>query len=107
MNGIMRDAIARGDIRLKPGDQIEDITYQFWLLGESTKAVVWSWMPPSELGIENPFEAMMRNGQILGDAYEWHPMSKEWNYRETLRRVRKEIFPNESRKAYGQDYLEL
>jgi len=107
MSGIVRDAIARGDLHLKPGDTVEDLTYQFWLMGESTKAAVWSWMPPQELGVRDPFEAMFHNGQVIGDAYGWRPLSQDWDYRGTRRRVRQEIFPNECYKAYGDNYLEI
>lgn len=107
MNGIARDAIARGDLHLEPGDTIEDLTYQFWLMGESTKAAMWSWMPPQELGVADPFEAMFHNGMIIGDAYGWRPLSNEWDYQYTRRRIRKEVFPSECRKAYGENYLAL
>lgn len=81
--------------------------YQFWLMGESTKAAMWSWMPPRELGVDSPFEAMFHAGQIIGDAYDWRPLSQDWDYRSTRRRVRMEIFPGEARKAYGTAYLDL
>ncbi len=101
MNGILRDAIAQGDLVLDPDRGIEEFTYQLWLLGENSKAAIWSWMPPAELGVKDPFDAMMRNGQILGDAYGWRPLSSEWDYAETLQRIRQEVFPGESRRAYG------
>ena len=107
MNGIVRDAIARGDLQLKDGDTVEGLTYQFWLMGESTKAAMWSWMPPRELGVDRPFEARFHAGQIIGDAYDWRPLSQDWDYRSTRRRVRMEIFPGEARKAYGTAYLDL
>ncbi|MFO7976246.1 MAG: TetR/AcrR family transcriptional regulator, partial [Candidatus Hydrogenedentota bacterium] len=107
MSGIVRDAIARGDLRLKPGNTVEDITYQFWLMGESTKSAMWNWMPPRELGVEDPFEAMFHTGMILGDAYAWRPLSNEWDYKNTRRRIREEIFPNECLKAYGENYLDI
>ncbi len=103
MNGIVRDAIAQGDVVFDGGRSIEEFTYQVWLLGESSKAAMWSWMPCQELGIDNPFNAMMRNGQIIGDAYGWRPLSSEWDYHETLLRIRREVFPAESRKIYGAD----
>ena len=71
LNGIVRDAIAQGDVAFDDGRSIEEFTYQVWLLGESSKGAMWNWLPPRELGIENPFEAMVHNGQILGDAYGW------------------------------------
>jgi AcrR family transcriptional regulator len=103
LNGIVRDAIAQGDVVFDDGRTIEEFTYQVWLMGESSKAAMWSWMPCRELGIENPFDAMMHNGQILGDAYGWRPLSSEWDYEKSLERIRREVFPAESRKAYGSE----
>ncbi len=105
MSGIVRDAIERGDLELKLGDRVEDITYQFWMMGESAKAAMWSWMPPRELGVEDPFKAMFHGGQIIGDAYGWRPLSTEWDFEETRRRIRREVFPVECRKAYGNQDL--
>ncbi len=107
VNGIIRDAIAQGDLQLKESGAIESLTYMFWEMGESAKAAMWSWMPPGELGIANPFDAMFHCGQIIGDAYGWRPLSSDWDYQSTRRRVRREVFPSECRKAYGVDYLEL
>lgn len=104
MNGIVRDAIAQGDVTFEDGKSIQEFTFQVWLLGESSKVAPWSWMPPAELGVEDPFAAMFRNGQVIGDAYGWRPLSTEWDYGETLHRVRREIFPAESRKVYGMDH---
>ena len=38
MLGIVRDAIAQGDLELPPNHSAEDIIYNFWLLGEGGKA---------------------------------------------------------------------
>ncbi len=101
MKGILRDAIAQGDLVLDPGRGVDELTYQLWVLGESSKAAVWSWMPPRELGVNDPLAAMTRNGQILADAYGWRPLSAEWDYDATLERIRREVFPEESKRAYG------
>ena len=101
LNGIVRDAIARGDLVLPAQATPEELTYQVWLLGESSKAALSSWLPPSEMGVGDPLSIMLRHGQLVGDAYGWKPLSTEWDYRETQRTVLREIFPGEALLAYG------
>ena len=104
LNGIVRDAIAQGDLTLDGSMTAEELTYQMWLLGESGKASASSWLPPQDMGVSDPLGLMTRHGQLLGDAFRWRPLSSEWDYAETLARVRREVFPEETRKVYGADW---
>lgn len=101
MSGIVRDAISQGDLTLAEGHTVEDLIYHLWLLGEVGKATTSIWLPPSELGIASPFAAIIRSANLLADGYGWRPLSTEWDYEETIGRVRREIFPAESRLAFG------
>ncbi len=100
--GIVRDAIAQGDLVLDSETRPEDVVYPLWVLGEGAKAARSSWFPPGEMGIDAPFAAIIKHAMVLGDGYGWKPLSSEWDYRETLRRIRREVFPEESRKVYGE-----
>lgn len=102
MFGIVRDAISQGDLVLPQGHNVEDLIFHLWLLGESGKAAVSSWLPPQEMGIHSPFLSIMRSGQLLADGYGWRPLSSEWDYIDTRQRVRREIFPEEARLVYGE-----
>ena len=99
MTGIVRDGVAQGDLVLPPGTKPEELTFALWALTEGTYAVS-SWISPSEVGIADPYGTVMKNCDVLGDGYAWRPLSTEWDYAETRRRVRGEIFPGEARKAY-------
>ncbi len=102
MFGIVRDAIAQGDLTLPEGHRAEDLIFHMWLIGEAGKASVSSWLPPQEMGIRNPFASILRSTQLLGDGYGWQPLADEWDYAETQRRILSEIFPAESKKVYGE-----
>jgi AcrR family transcriptional regulator len=102
MLGIVRDGIAQGDLMLPEGHRPEDLVYHFWLLGEGGKSASSSWLPPAELGIDAPFLAIVKTGQVLGDGYGWRPLSNEWDYEETSRRIQREVFPDECRRVYGR-----
>ncbi|MEZ6048519.1 MAG: TetR/AcrR family transcriptional regulator [Planctomycetaceae bacterium] len=43
-------------------------------------------------GVENPFEAIINNIQMLLDGLNWKPLSHEIDYKETMERIAKEIF---------------
>lgn len=101
MLGIVRDAIALGDLQLHPGHAPEDLVFHLWVLGESGKAAASSWMPPFEIGVENAFASLFRTGLILADGYGWRPLSTEHDYSQILRRIRAEVFPEESARTYG------
>lgn len=101
MVGIVRDAIAHGDLILDPNTRPEDLVYPLWILGDGLKGAVWSWMSYEEIGASDPYATIIKHGLILGDGYGWKPLSSEWDHTETLRRVRRELFPVEAKKVYG------
>lgn len=103
LNGIIRDAVAQGDVVLDPQTRPEELTFYLWLLGESSKGTESIWLHPTEMGVSNPYALMFRMGNVVGDWYGWRPLSWEWDYEETRRRVRREIFPRESAKVYGPE----
>jgi AcrR family transcriptional regulator len=45
------------------------------------------------LGIEEPPRAARRFGGRLMDGFNWRPLSTEWDYRTTMRRIYEELFP--------------
>jgi len=102
MQGIVRDAIAQGDLALPAGSSPEELIFHFWLLGEAGKAAGSSWMPPAAMGIMDTFGSIMRSSQFLGDGLGWRPLSTQWDYEKSLRRIRNEVFPKEARLAYGE-----
>jgi hypothetical protein len=101
MFGIVRDAIAQGDLVLEGDHTLNDLVFHMWLLGEAGKASSTSWLPPAEMGITSTFESLIRSTQMMADAYGWRPLTSEWDYAETHRRIREEMFAEESRRAYG------
>lgn len=102
MLGILRDAVAQGDLTLPPGHRAEDLIYHFWLLGEGGKAAWHTWLPPEELGIANPFASIHRTAAVMGDGYGWRPLTTEWDYAATAERIWREVFPAEWRKLHAR-----
>ena len=44
-------------------------------------------------GIDDPLKALCQNVSLLLDGLNWKPLSSEWDYEATDRRIKKEIFP--------------
>ena len=96
MEGIVRDAVAQGDLFLPPGATPRSLTFGLWAMtmgGYGTMLGILS-IPAVEL--DTVFEEVRRNCNILADGYQWSPLSTEWDYNETLRRVHNEIFAEET-----------
>ncbi|MCC6694328.1 MAG: TetR/AcrR family transcriptional regulator [Candidatus Hydrogenedentes bacterium] len=102
MLGILRDAVAQGDLTLTPGHRPEDLIYNFWVLGEGGKGAQSSWLSPADWGISDPFGTILRTSHILADGYGWRPLSTEWDYEEAARRIWREVLPNEHRAVFGR-----
>ena len=49
----------------------------------------------SDIQVGNPFQCLRDNIHILLDGFGWKPLSIDWDYAETSRRIAKEIFADE------------
>lgn len=101
MLGIVRDAVAQGDLNLPPNHSAEELIYHFWLLGEGGKAASHTWLSPTDLGIRAPFASIHKTAAVMGDGYGWRPLTSEWDYEATAERIWREVFPAECRKLHG------
>lgn len=99
VGGIVRDAVARGDLALSPGTSPEQVAFAMRALVDGAHAATWSWMPPREMGIDNPLGLTKDACLILCDGYGWRPLSEEWDYEDTRRRVWEQVFPAEAQRA--------
>jgi AcrR family transcriptional regulator len=95
MVGIVRDAIAQGDLVLPPETVVEQLPFGLWAITDGGYATILRDVPLQEVGIRDPFVAVIRTCEVLGDGYGWHPLSSEWDYAQTRRRVRETIFAEE------------
>lgn len=99
--GLVNDAIACGDLVLRPGDSPQEITFGLWSITDGGFAAILGNAPLEHLNLRDPYAAIFKNCHVLCDGYGWHPLSAEWDYDATVERIRREIFPEESRLAFG------
>lgn len=103
MTGVLRDAVAEGDLVL---EEVAKIDIGGLLFGLSSMA--WGGRSLMSLGItERKFRladaeaTLARNFQLYLDGCQWRPLSAEWDYQQVVERVRAEIFSAEWSKTYG------
>ncbi|MEA3366234.1 MAG: helix-turn-helix domain-containing protein [Candidatus Hydrogenedentes bacterium] len=103
--GLVNDAVACGDLELRPGDSPQEITFGLWAITDGGFAAILGGAPLDHLGLRDPYATIFKNCHVLGDGYGWKPLLTEWDYDATLQRIRREVFPEESKRAYGNAAL--
>ncbi len=101
--GLVHDAIACGDLVLRPGDSPQEIMFGLWSITDGGLAVILGNTPLEHLNLPDPYAAIFKNCHVLGDGYGWRPLSSEWDYDATTKRIRREVFPQEARLVFGDE----
>jgi AcrR family transcriptional regulator len=97
VGGVVRDAIAHGDMKLPDDMTVEDIVFGLWSINYGGFSIITTSTADSlsEVGISDPFMAIRRNIGSMMDGYQWRPLSHEHDYDETYQRVQNEVFSDE------------
>jgi AcrR family transcriptional regulator len=90
---IVQDAVACGDLELPSAITPEEVVYTMFMLVAGVLGSLGVAVPTAELGINDVVRVMRRSGSVTLDGYGWRPLSTEWDYRKTMRRVYGELFP--------------
>jgi AcrR family transcriptional regulator len=96
VRGFIEEAIEVGD--LDPSASVSRVMFAVITMVIGTHTVTSSFgSMMNKTGIFNPFDALRDNIQVLLDGFGWKPLSTEWDYAETDRRIAKEVFADEFR----------
>jgi AcrR family transcriptional regulator len=95
VTGIVRDAVAQGDLNLPDNTTPEYLTFGLWTMNYGAYTVMGTDVPLADLGIDDPFRVTHQNSQLFLDGYGWRPLSTTWDYEATMSRISKEIFSDE------------
>lgn len=90
---VVREGIAAGDLTLPSRLAPEDLVFVLWAARWGASNLRLSDTPMAQAGVTNPTLGLELSLGLLLDAYGWRPLSREWNYRETRRRVQAQAFP--------------
>jgi len=90
--GIVRDAVAAGDLRLAESAGPEHLVFGLWSLHYGAFSIVSADDSLATIGIDNPLETLRSVVAATLDGYGWKPLSTEHDYNAVYRRVAEEIF---------------
>jgi AcrR family transcriptional regulator len=96
--GIIRNAVALGDLVLGNGTTPEELTFSLWAITDGGFSLASGWTDHQEAGVRDPSRSIMHACEVLCDGYGWKPLSTPSGAEDTRRRVLEEIFPEEVRK---------
>lgn len=72
--GIVRDAVAHGDLELRPGLSAEEMIFGFWSINYGSQVLAATSPSLSSLGIPNAPKAIRHHCHTLMNGFEWKPL---------------------------------
>jgi AcrR family transcriptional regulator len=99
VGGIVRDAVAAGDLDLPAEVAPEHVVFGLWTMAFGAFTLLASGAALDELGIAEPIVALRQNYNRLLDGYGWRPLSAEIDQQATIERINREVLIEESRQV--------
>jgi AcrR family transcriptional regulator len=96
VRGVIRDALAAGDLELSPDFGVEDLAFGLWSITFGGYSIAATSPSLANLGIHEPLLAIRGNCIRLLDGVGWKPLSSEQDLTPVFERVRREVFAVES-----------
>ncbi len=93
--GIVRDAVAQGDLCLPPDSCPEQVVFGLWSITYGAYSLAATSDSLEELGVTDAFATVRQNIQCMLDGYDWRPLSSELDYEAVAARIHREVFPDE------------
>jgi len=90
--GIVRDAIACGDLTVPGAVTPESILFGLWAITFGGVALFNSTETMSDMGLHEPWQALRQNQMTLIDGYGWQPLTVDYPFAETQQRLETEVF---------------
>jgi len=101
VSGVVRDAIAHGDLQLPPETTPEELVFGLWSLTFGAHSILSTGESLADLGVKQPFSAIRMNINHMLDGYGWRPMFAELDHDALMKRIEREVFPEEFQQAYS------
>lgn len=84
---VVQEAVTNKDLILPPGQTVADISFANWATGFGTTALLQTVQKAHSLARLDHGKALQRHVSLLMDGMEWRPLSKDWDYGATWRRL--------------------
>jgi AcrR family transcriptional regulator len=95
VSGIVRSAIAAGDLELTGGMNPEELTLSLWALTYGSYVIDMTSPSLSEIGIESTYRSVRMAGVSLLNGYNWQPFWPASEHNEHIVRICHSVFPDE------------
>lgn len=95
VSGVVRDAIAAGDLVLPDDVAPEDLVFGLWSINFGAFSILSTSTSLADIGIKDPVEALRTDISMMLDGYGWKPLSTQYDYDATLKRIEREVFSHE------------
>ena len=95
MNRQIEKAVACGDLVLPDGMLIEQVTFAMWSASWGAMALIMSKGESVKLGPMLLERESFTNARLILDGFGWKPLSKDWDYKNSIRKITEEIFSPE------------
>lgn len=89
----IREAVARGDVALPAGFPPERLFVSLWAIGRGLRDLAGSDFPIKRW-LGDSFDLQLSLVSRLCDSFGWRPLSHEWDYHDSLQRIRQDAFPD-------------
>ena len=96
---VARDGVECGDWQLPADLTVEEAMFGVGTMTRGLFDRIDNPLPPD--GVRDPRRVQRSMGSRLLDSLGWRPLSTEWDYGATMRRIYTELFPPEARAALG------
>ncbi len=90
---IVEEAIQAGDLQLQI--PVPEMVFGFWAIAFGSSMLQIMDYPLAQMNIHNPDETIRLPCRYALDGFGWKPLSSEWDYSSTYRRIHEELFPEE------------
>ena len=89
--GIVRDAIANGDIDLPPTLSAEEFVFGFWSLTFGSQVLIATSPSLPDVGVRDPIRSLRYHGWTLMNGYDWLPKISFEQTQEVMDQVANQI----------------
>jgi AcrR family transcriptional regulator len=97
---VAREGVECGDWQLPPDLNVEEAMFGIGTMTRGLFDRIDTPLPPGD-AVRDPRRVQRILGSRLLDSLGWRPLSTEWDYGATMRRIYTELFPPEARTALG------
>jgi AcrR family transcriptional regulator len=95
VSGVIRDAVACGDLTLPDGFGPESLAFSLWAITFGGNSIAASSPSLAKLGIQKPFDVIRSSCNALLDGFGWRPLSSELALPTLYGRIAAEVFSAE------------